>query len=188
MLNIIETWSRDHRNFEYLLDVLEAEVNSVLDDQAPRYDLMLDILYYMTHYPDIFHHPKEDLVSARVKELDVGAGIVVDELARQHVVLRESGAELHDLLQQILNGAMLKRESIEAPARTYITHFRKHMQKEEADVFPLMQTRLSEEDWAAIEKAAPFKEDPLFGNGPLAGQYEVLHRQIRRVTEYVGLA
>jgi hemerythrin-like domain-containing protein len=74
---------------------------------------------------------------------------------------------------------MLKRESVEAPASTYITYFRNHMSMEESKIFPLVQALLSEEDWAAIEKAAPFERDPLFG-GSLEKRYEGLHQQIVR--------
>ena len=179
MSHTIDTWRKDHANFSQLLDVLEVQVKRFLEAQTPNYDLMSDILYYMTHYPDIFHHPKEDLVSARAKELDASAGVVVDELMRQHVVLRESGEKLLELIQGILGGMMLKRESVEAPASTYITYFRNHMSMEESKIFPLVQALLSEEDWAAIEKAAPFERDPLFG-GSLEKRYEGLHQQIVR--------
>jgi hypothetical protein len=27
---------------------------------------MLDIMFYMTHYPTLLHHPKEDLAFARI--------------------------------------------------------------------------------------------------------------------------
>ena len=177
---IFEAWSRDHRNFSHLLDLLEVEIERFLEDQTPRYDFMLDILYYMTRYPDIFHHPKEDLVAARVKQLDPGAGEVVDGLMQQHMVLRDSGTKLIELLETIVDGGMLKRESVNAPARTYIAYFRSHMKQEETDILPLMRRLLNKDDWAAIEKAAPFREDPLFGNGMLEKRYEALHQHIVR--------
>lgn len=186
MPDFIETWSTDHKNFSHLLDLLEGEIGHFLDDQTPNYDLMLDILYYMTHYPDVFHHPKEDLAAVRVKELDAGAAAVLDELTRQHVVLRESGVKLLELLEVIVDGAMLKRETVDEQARTYIAYFRSHMKKEESDIVPVMRALLSKDDWAAIEKAAPFEEDPLFGNGMLEKRYETLHRQIMRDAEDAG--
>jgi hemerythrin-like domain-containing protein len=134
----------------------------------------------MIHYPDIFHHPKEDLVSERIRELDPNAREVVDELMRQHVILRDSGAQLHGLLEAVIEGAMMKRTSIVEPATTYINYFRKHMKKEEAEIFPLAQRLLSRKDWTEIEKEAPFKDDPLFGNGALEKEYERLHQQINR--------
>lgn len=178
MSDVFNHWSRDHKNFAYLLDLLEEQIECFVEDQTPNYDLMLDILYYMTHYPDLFHHPKEDLASARIMERDASAAAVFDELARQHVVLRDSGAELLAMLEGILEDAMLKRENVVQSARTYVAYFRAHMEKEESEVVPLMQALLDKDDWAAIEKAAPFQQDPLFGSGALEKRYEVLHRQI----------
>lgn len=178
MSDTLETWCKDHANFSQLLNLLEVQVGFFLEDQKPNYGLMLDILYYMTHYPDVFHHPKEDLVSARIRKLDAGAGVLVEDLMQQHVVLRESGAKMLELLQGITDGVMLKRESVEEPARIYIAYFRSHMKKEESEIFPLAQTLLSEVDWADIETAAPFKADPLFGDGSLESRYTVLHQQI----------
>ncbi len=188
MADFIDTWSDDHKHFAHLLDLLESQIGFFLEDKTPKYDLILDIMYYMTHYPDIFHHPKEDLVSARLKELDAGAAVVVNELTGQHAVLRESGTKLLELLQRVVDGVMLKRENIEQPARTYIAYFRLHMAKEEANIFPAMRALLSTDDWAAIEKAAPFKEDPLFGNGALEQRYEALHRQIMRESDFEAAA
>ncbi|HEX2530712.1 MAG TPA: hemerythrin domain-containing protein [Burkholderiaceae bacterium] len=181
--NIVDTWKRDHVNFSQLLDLLEAQIGLFHEDQTPNYELMLDILYYMTHYPDIFHHPKEDLTAARARDLDAGAATAVHELMRQHAVLRESGAKLLKQLQGIVDGAMLKRESAEQAARAYIAYFRSHMRQEELKIFPLAQKLLSKRDWAAIEKAAPFREDPLFGEGALEKRYERLHRQIVQEAE-----
>lgn len=186
MSNTIDTWRRDHANFSRLLNLLERQVQLFLEAEAPNYDLMLDILYYMTHYPDLFHHPKEDLVTARARELEPGVGGAVDELMRQHVVLRESGAELLEQLQGIMDGVMLKRESVAAPATTYIAYFRSHMEKEEAEIFPLVQALLSEEDWAVIDKVAPSREDPLFGSGSIEQRYAGLHQQIVREANTAG--
>jgi hemerythrin-like domain-containing protein len=45
--------------------------------EQPDCDLMLDIFYYMTHYPDRFHHPKEDFAFARVMRPQESVGIIV---------------------------------------------------------------------------------------------------------------
>jgi hemerythrin-like domain-containing protein len=52
-------WHADHVNFGRLLNLLEGELRRLHDDRSPDYELMLDIMYYMTHYSDVLHHPKE---------------------------------------------------------------------------------------------------------------------------------
>jgi hemerythrin-like domain-containing protein len=41
-------------------------------------------MFYMTHYPDVLHHPKEDLAFERIKQRAADSGRIVDELTEQH--------------------------------------------------------------------------------------------------------
>ncbi len=177
MSDTIDTWRKDHVNFSRLLDLLETQIKLFHEGQTPNYELMRDIIYYMTHYPDLFHHPKEDLVFEKVKKTDAGARAVVNELMGQHVVLRESGAKLLENLEAVMAGAMLARVSVEAPGQTYIEYFRHHMHQEESEIFPLAAKLLSEADWNAVNTAAPSAVDPLFGQS-VHERYLTLHRYI----------
>lgn len=177
MSDTIDTWRRDHANFSRLLDVLEAQIGLFHQGRTPNYALMRDIIYYMTHYPDLFHHPKEDLVYEKIKDIDGGARAVVEELMRQHVVLRQSGGRLLENLEAVTAGAMLARASVEAPGYTYISFFRDHMHKEESEIFPLAVKFLSDADWGAVDTAVPFPRDPLFGES-VQQRYLALHQHI----------
>ncbi len=169
-------WRAEHINFAKLLDLLEAQLDRFHKGEAPNYSLMLDVMYYMTHYPDLFHHPKEDLAYARIREREERAAAVVDELMKQHIVLRESGEQLVQRLEGIVNGAgILAREYVETPGRTYVEYFRRHMHKEETELFP--STVLRREDWAAIDAAMHDREDPLFGSN-VERRYQAVRRQI----------
>lgn len=176
-------WRAEHINFVNLLGLLEVQLDLFHKGDAPNYSLMLDVMYYMTHYPDLFHHPKEDLAFAKIKERQASAGSVVDELMKQHVVLRESGEQLVQRLDGIVNGvAILARENVEAPGRTYVEYFRRHMHKEETELFPSAATVLRDDDWAAIDAAKQDREDPLFGT-TVEKRYQALQRQITREAE-----
>lgn len=180
MADPIARWHAEHGNFVRLLDLLEAWLGLFHVGEAPDYGLMLDVMYYMTHYPDLFHHPKEDLTYARIKAREPGIGPVVDEVMKQHVVLRESGEELVGRLERIVDGAgIMARENVEAPGRTYIEYFRSHMRTEEAELFPAARTVLSDEDWRAVDAAIRDQDDPLFGSS-VEKRYQALHRQIAR--------
>lgn len=177
MSDIIDTWRKDHVNFSRLLNLLEVQIKLFHEDETPDYELMQDIIYYMTHYPDLFHHPKEDLVFDMVKKVDSSTRSVVDELMEQHVVLRESGMKLFGNLEAVVAGAMLSRTSVEGPAETYIAYFRSHMKKEESEIFPLAEKLLSDKDWRDVDAAVPPPIDPLFGPS-VNDRYLALHRQI----------
>jgi len=59
MSDSIAVWHAEHVNFATLLNRLEAELERFQEGGVPDYELMLDIMFYMTHYPDVLHHPKK---------------------------------------------------------------------------------------------------------------------------------
>lgn len=172
----IELWEIEHRNFAKLLDVLETQLAIFHEGSEPDYDLMLDIMDYMISYTDRVHHPKEDLVFARIAERAPAVRGTIEQLARQHREIAESGKDLHRRLESLLGGAILSRQSIEEPARKYIDSLREHMDTEYRDVFPAVRKTLRADDWNAIDaEAGAFVPDPLFGER-LEQQYEAIHR------------
>src|SRR4030095_4281159 len=137
MSDTLAQWHDEHVNFGKLLDLLERQLDVFHAAETPHYELMLDIMFYMTHYPDVLHHPREDLAFARIRARDQKAGSVVEELGRQHAQLRKMGEELVRSLGDILDGSIASRASVETAARSYVATFRKHMSTEEKDILPL---------------------------------------------------
>jgi hemerythrin-like domain-containing protein len=185
MHDTLTQWHMDHVNFAKLLDQLETELQSLHDGQLPQYDLMLDIMYYMTHYSDVLHHPKEDLVFARVKERDHDAAAKVDELTQQHAHLHSLGQQLVNDLDDVVAGSIIPLERVESDARDYLQTFRKHMRMEEREVLPLAAKLLRDVDWTEIGATIRHVEDPLFGTSA-EQRYAALHRQITRGVQARG--
>jgi hemerythrin-like domain-containing protein len=177
MSDPIALWHAEHVNFAILLDLLEGQLDRFHRGAATDYELMLDIMFYMTHYPDVLHHPKEDLAFARIAEREAGTRPVVDGLALQHARLKRDGNALTVALDDIVNGSITTREHVEAPGRAYIAAFRGHIDKEEAEILPLAARLLQREDWAAIDAGILDLEDPVFGK-TLDQRYAALRRQI----------
>jgi hemerythrin-like domain-containing protein len=179
MSDSIALWRAEHANFATLLDLLERQLDLFHKGEKPDYELMLDIMFYMTHYPDVLHHPKEDLACARIKERDVNARPIVDELTEQHARLKDFGDALVRALDDIVNGSITAREHVEVPGRAYVADFRNHMLHEETAILPLAAKLLRDRDWTAIDAAIRHIDDPLFGkNGE--ERYAALRRQIAR--------
>jgi hemerythrin-like domain-containing protein len=62
---VIEILRQEHRNIEKLLRVLERELNVFDRGERPDYEVVLAVIDYFKDYPDICHHPKEDLKVSR---------------------------------------------------------------------------------------------------------------------------
>ena len=177
MSDSIALWHAEHVNFATLLNRLEAELERFHRGESPDYELMLDIMFYMTHYPDVLHHPKEDLAFARIKERQAEARAIVDELAGQHAHLKETGEILLQALDEIVNGSITTRDHVEEPGRAYLSEFRRHMIIEETAILPVAAKLLSDDDWAEINAAIQHIDDPLFGK-KAEERYAALRRKI----------
>ena len=173
MADIIQQLQKDHLIAARLLDLLEVQIGTLHDGGTPDYLLMLDVMHYMTHYPDLFHHPREDLVFKKLKQRDASARPIVDSLVKEHKALAEKGVQFHECLHTVVSELMVPRESLESQGRDYIAFLRSHMDKEEGEVFPLAAKVLREKDWAEIDTTMEVKEDPVFGK-VLGEEYRAL--------------
>jgi len=131
MPHIILQLQQDHLNAAKLLDLLEAQIGTLHDGETPDYLLMFDVMCYMRHYPDLFHHPKEDLIFEKLKERDPSVRPIVDNLMEEHKALAEKGVQFFESLQTVVSESMLPRETLESQGRGYIAFLRSHMDKEE---------------------------------------------------------
>jgi len=166
MANSLAQWHAEHVNFGKLLDCLETQLELFHDALTPHYELMLDIMFYMTHYADVVHHPKEDLAFARIKACAPQVAGIVEELDVQHEDLRRMGAALVVQLSDIFNGAIASRMEVETLARDYIATFREHIAFEERKILPMAAQLLVAADWEAIDAALRHTDDPLFRQDP----------------------
>ena len=87
-------WHAEHVNFARLLDLLEKQVAVFHAGERPNYELMLDITSYLRHFPDRFHHPREDVAFARLTAHDAGLRAEINRLTQEHRVLATAGDAL----------------------------------------------------------------------------------------------
>ena len=172
----LERWHADHRNFSRVLDVVERQVDAFRTDKQPDFELLRSIVYYLRHYPDRFHHPREDIAFARLVERDPQLQLEIARRVQEHAVIAAAGDELLGYLDRIVAGAMVERAELEKAAATYLVYYRYHLYAEERQVLPRAAELLTATDWAAVA-AIPTEPDPLFdpNSDP---RYSELRRQI----------
>ena len=64
---IMERLSQEHRNIERLLTILERELEVFDRGGRPDYEVIGAIISYFELYPEVYHHPQEDVVFAKLK-------------------------------------------------------------------------------------------------------------------------
>ncbi len=181
MQNPTDIWHSEHVRFGRLLAALERQVQRFHSDAEPNYSLMLDIIDYLRNYPDRYHHPREDVAFARLIKRDPTLHRQVAWLKQEHRVIASAGETLLRLLEEIIGGAIVSRENVEAAAATYLSYYRHHLETEERDILPSAQVLLNAADWAAVAAAAPASRDALFGGDEDFDQrYRALREEIMR--------
>jgi hemerythrin-like domain-containing protein len=171
----VAAWHTEHVYFKRLLGLLQKEVDVFHSGERPNYELMLEIIHYLRHYSDQFHHPREDAAFERLAKLCPDLELPIARLRQEHRVIAHAGDQLLEYLNEAIDGAVIRRAEVEIAAATFLVYYGNHIAKEEEDVLPRAATALTPEDWKAVHAAAPAGRDPLFGEHP-----EERYRELRR--------
>lgn len=173
----VRMWHAEHGRFVRLLDFLDEQMLAFHEGAHPNYELMQDVIHYLKHYADRFHHPREDVAFALLAERDAALAPVVKRLMHEHRVINTASNKLYKYLEDILEDAVILRKMVEAVAATYLVYYRRHIEAEESEILPAAARLLKEKDWAKVAAAVPAGADPLFGKDVTA-HYRDLRAQI----------
>lgn len=159
---IIERLSREHRNIEVLLSVLERELEVFDRGDRPDYEVIRAIISYFEVYTEVYHHPQEDRVLAKLEIRDPAAAKKVGGLAVEHQKGSECLRRVAHAIDSVLADREILREDVDNIIREFIEHERWHIMMEDRDFFPAALKALEPEDWTEIASALTRREDPLF--------------------------
>lgn len=187
MVRIMEDLQREHRQMAMLLDVLESQVDVFRDGGTPDYELMQSIMEYTLHYPNLCHHPKEDIVVSRLLIAAPGIRRAATAVLEEHALINELSRRFAAALHNLAADVEMPRHWFEQMAHEYIAVSRSHMIKEECEVFPMATLVLTEQDWDELEAELHDTEDPLFG-GPIEEGYRRLYETIMTMASDAGPA
>jgi len=161
---IIERLSREHRNIEMLLTILERELEIFDRGSRPDYEVIRAIISYFELYPDVYHHPQEDLVFAKLKFRDPAAAAKVGNLALEHQEGAERLRRVARAVDSVLADREILRQNVDNIVRDFMEHQRRHIMMEDRDFFPAALKALEPQDWTEIASALTSRKDPLFSD------------------------
>ena len=159
---IIDRLCREHRNIEMLLAVLERELEIFDRGDRPDYEVVRAVISYFELYPEVYHHPQEDLVFAKLKIRDPAAAAKVGNLALEHQKGAERLRRVAQAIDSVLADREVLRQDVDNIVRDFIDHERRHIVMEDRDFFPAALKALEPQDWTEIASAMTSYEDPLF--------------------------
>jgi hemerythrin-like domain-containing protein len=170
----ITGWKAEHANFARLLDLFDRQVERFHAGEQPDYELMLDILTYLRHYPERMHHPREDAAFGRLVRHDESLAPLVNRFMQEHRVIMQIGRQVQELIEAITGDEFVERAAVEAACATFLVYYRHHLSGEDDLIIPLAGKHLTAEDWKAVGAAVAATGDPLFG-----AQVDERYRELR---------
>lgn len=184
MNELLSLWHAEHLKFGRLLNVLEDQIRQFHAGESPDYVLIGDIVFYLQHYADAFHHPREEVAFERLLSKAPSSRPLVLRLQHEHRVILAAGQELLQRLAEMQSDAIVARGSIEASAASYLDCYRQHLKAEETEAMPAIDRLFSDEDWHDVENALAQGADPLFGD-QVDARFHGLRQKIGRA---IGVA
>jgi len=178
MADPVAVWHAEHTRFASLLDCIEQQMAAFHSGLEPDCELLRDVVYYLHHYADRYHHPREDVAFARMVQRNPDLSLPINRLLQEHRVIESAGATLLKLLEDILEDVVHERAVVEAAAATYLLYYRHHLAMEEKNILPGAARVLKPDDWAAVAAAVPAVPDPLFGDD-VGERYRELRRRLK---------
>lgn len=179
MPELLDQLRREHRDVEKLIAVLERQLVILENGKTPDFNTLQAVLQYMRNYPDLLHHPKEDLVYDRLKLRDPALAAGISGIVTEHFELEAMTRRVAGLVAARMRPGPAPDDGLVELGRAYVAFYRRHIAVEENELFPRALEVLDDADWAEIARVASPETDPLF-DGTVAAQYQALHHEIMR--------
>ena len=163
LADLLDDLRADHRNMAAMLDLLAQQIEHIRDEERPDYELIHDIMRYMTVYSDAVHHPKEDLLYGAMKSERPEMGKGLERVEPEHQEIAKLGEALRNDVEAVASGSPVTRERLIEDTSNYVTMLRKHMAWEEEDLFRRARELIIDEKEMFIDISNFDRLDPVFG-------------------------
>ena len=162
MPQVLDVLRQEHTNIATLLRTLEWQVTEFESGNQPDYDVIGATLDYFLSFPDVYHHPKEELLFSKLRDRDPGAANRIGDLRIAHQELAARARKFATALRAVLAEAEMPREALIRWSRGFIDLQRQHIDMEESTFFPTAEKALTAKDWTDLTALIKREDDPLF--------------------------
>lgn len=159
---------RDHVHFSLILDMLDRQADALEGGNRKAAPIIALGLKYFRDYPRKVHHPMEDAIYSVLRHH------LVRDTDKLYNALEE-----HAELQQELAAVSAAARSMESKDESAVGGFcerlrkftareRRHMEMEEAYLYPAAVHMLTPDEWASVSASCSAERDPVFGDATAA--------------------
>jgi hemerythrin-like domain-containing protein len=177
MPELLDEIRDEHVSLLQVLGCLDRQVRILESGGHPDLDIVAAVLAYFEEFLDQHHHPKEDVLLARLRQRDPEAASLFDNFAEVHVELGASLRAFASAVRAALLEGELQRSAFARLAWRFIDLQRSHVAMEETNFLPAVERALTADEWSELAASFPECPDPMRG-GPGEERYEYMRRDI----------
>jgi nucleotide-binding universal stress UspA family protein/hemerythrin-like domain-containing protein len=172
----------EHRSLAAVLHGLEHLAQQWrADPRAQDFRLLGAMLYYVEHFPERLHHPKEETqIFVRLAQRTTQFDALLQELRAQHSAGAEELKSLQARLAAFEQGVPDAGVRFFDEAMKFVAGQWHHMGTEERLILPAAASHLTDDDWQAVALAFEGHTDPQFRRDTGAS-FEQLFARIAQV-------
>lgn len=176
-MTILSELHQDHVNLNKLLVILRLKAEALREGSQPSFNLIADVIDYITNYADGFHHPREDELYKYYMGKSDALDSQLHRCSEEHVALKVATEELREAINDVLQDAVRPMRDISDLLDSFVSQQLSHLNAEEGTLFPLIESVATDRDWEKVQAMLPRQDDPLFG-AKQASQYTELYREL----------
>jgi hemerythrin-like domain-containing protein len=170
----------EHRHMATVMQLFTEQLDAIASGDLVDTHVVYEIMHYMVSWPDRFHHPREDLIYARVVEVDASVADDVDTLQRDHDLTAKRGKQVLQDIERWRQGDASGTVLVKS-GRQYVDHIYEHMNLEEKLVFPRIEAALTLQDWRELVEDDQLQAVSASVFGPqIQREFRNMARKLRR--------
>lgn len=179
MVDLYQQLVKDHIVLSRVLETLDNAVSHYDEEDSiyPSLPLILDALTYIQSYPEVFHHPLEELAFTYLQQHNLGDQQVITEIRQQHRELEQETAYLSQQFNAIVNDCVVPLDTLKPRFDAFIKAQMHHLHTENQKIFPTLKA-LPESAWWDIASGIAIHQDPLFNEEPTRQSFNSLAEYI----------
>lgn len=151
---VFERLHADHHRYAALLCILDRQLHIATCDEIPDYCLLARLCHYLTHQPEEWHYPVEDVLFARLADCDTQSADLLAVLTEEHRRITRDGKALEATFHRWAEDSPqaeldLNRLNL---ARSFSELYHHHLHSENRHVYPLLERCIDADE---LERLAP---------------------------------
>jgi hemerythrin-like domain-containing protein len=158
----------DHARFSRVLSMIGRDAHRLVDQPQEVLPLFSEAVDYVVNFQNVHHHPREEIMFARIAARSEALATTASKLSREHGATEVAGGELLSMMKRLSPAASHRADRARVARRLerFARSMRGHIAQEEQLLYSQAWSELTPEDWAGLAASAAAVDPIAPGDDP----------------------